>query len=124
MEKQPLDNPTQLSERDERMFATFAHLAIIAGFVVPLGNVIAPLVIWLTQRDKSDYVDIHAKEALNFQITVTILAFGGLILSFIIIGIPLLIMLGLACLVFSILGAIKANEGEMYEYPFNLRIIK
>ena len=124
MENQPLDNPQQLSERDERMFATFAHLGMIAGFVFPLGNIIVPLVIWLTQRDKSDFVDVHAKEALNWQLTVTILAFGGVILLFLIIGIPLLIMLGLACLVFSIIGAIKANEGKMYEYPFNLRIIK
>ncbi|MBK8493365.1 MAG: DUF4870 domain-containing protein [Saprospirales bacterium] len=124
MENQPLDNPQQLSERDERMFATFAHLGMIAGFVFPLGNIIVPLVIWLTQRDKSDFVDAHAKEALNWQLTVTILAFGGIILSMLIIGIPLLIMLGLACLVFSILAAIKANEGSMYAYPFNFRIIK
>ncbi|MBK7410636.1 MAG: DUF4870 domain-containing protein [Saprospirales bacterium] len=106
------------------MFATFAHLGMIAGFVFPLGNIIVPLVIWLTQRDKSDFVDAHAKEALNWQLTVTILAFGGIILSMLIIGIPLLIMLGLACLVFSILAAIKANEGSMYAYPFNFRIIK
>ena len=124
MENQPLDNPQPLSERDERMFATFAHLSFLAGFVIPLGNVIAPLVIWLTQRDKSAFVDDHAKEALNFQITVTILGVGGILLTFLIIGVPILILLGLAALAFCIIGAMKANKGEMYEYPFNLRIIK
>ena len=124
MENTPLDNPKQLSERDERMWSTFAHLSIVAGLVFPLGNVIVPLVIWLTQRDKSEFVDVHAKEALNFQITVTLLGVGGFILTFFVIGIPLLLMLLLACVVFSVLGAMKSNQGEMYEYPFNLRLIK
>ncbi|MCB9284467.1 MAG: DUF4870 domain-containing protein [Lewinellaceae bacterium] len=124
MENQPLDNPQPLSERDERMFATFAHLSLLAGFVIPLGNIIAPLVIWLTQRDKSAFVDAHAKEALNFQITLTILGAGGFLLTFILIGVPFLILIGLAALAFCIIGAMKANRGEEYVYPFNLRIIR
>ncbi|MFZ2898463.1 MAG: DUF4870 domain-containing protein [Saprospiraceae bacterium] len=113
----------QLSERDERMFSTFAHLGILAGFL-PSANVLVPLIIWLTQRDKSEFVDYHAKEALNFQISISLLMIGAGLLSFILIGIPLVIMLALACLVFSIIAAVKANQGEMYEYPFNLRLIK
>ena len=124
MENEPLDNPGQLSERDERMWATFAHLGIIAGFIIPLGNVIAPLIIWLTQREKSSYVEAHAKEALNFQITASIFAIGAAILIFIFIGILLLALIGIAALVFGILGAMKANQGEMYQYPFSLRLVK
>lgn len=124
MENQPMDNPGQLSERDERMWATFAHLGVIAGFIIPFGNVIAPLIIWMTQREKSSFVETHAKEALNFQISVSIIAVGCAILIFLAIGIPLLIILGLADLVFSIMAAMKANQGEPYQYPFNLRLIK
>lgn len=113
----------QLSERDERMFATFAHLGILAAFI-PAGNILAPLIIWLTQRDKSEYVDLHAREALNFQITVSLFMLIAGVLSIVLIGIPILILLVLASLVFSIIGAMKANNGEMYEYPFNLRLIK
>lgn len=119
-----MDNPGQLSERDERMWATFAHLGVIAGFIIPFGNVIAPLIIWMTQREKSSFVETHAKEALNFQISVSIIAVGCAILIFLAIGIPLLIILGLADLVFSIMAAMKANQGEPYQYPFNLRLIK
>ncbi|MBK6621432.1 MAG: DUF4870 domain-containing protein [Saprospirales bacterium] len=124
MDNEPLDNPGQLSERDERMWATFAHLGIIAGFIIPFGNVLAPLIIWLTQRDKSSYVETHAKEALNFQITVSIFAIGGAILMIIAVGFLLLAIIGIAALVFGIMAAMKANQGEMYEYPFNLRLIK
>jgi len=124
MENEPLDNPGQLSERDERMWATFAHLGVIAGFIIPFGNVIAPLIIWLTQRDKSTFVDLHAKEALNFQITVSIFAIGAAILTLIAIGLIFLILIGLAALVFGIMGAMKANQGEPYEYPWSLRLVK
>lgn len=124
MENQPLDDMKQLSEKDERLWATLSHLGVIAGFIIPFGNIIAPLVIWLIQRDKSQFVADHAKEALNFQITVSIFAIGGIILMFIVIGILVLAVIGIASLVFSIMAAIKANQGETYTYPFAIRLVK
>ena len=124
MENEPTNNPGQLSERDERMFATFAHLGVIAGFIIPLGNVIAPLIIWLTQREKSAFVETHAKEALNFQISVTIVGIAAGILVFIGIGLLILAIVGIAALVFGIMAAMKANEGADYQYPYTLRLIK
>jgi uncharacterized Tic20 family protein len=124
MENQPLDDMNELGPRDERLWATLSHLGVIAGFIIPFGNIVAPLVIWLVQRDKSSFIEHHAKEALNFQITITMLAIGAFVLMFLIIGIPLLVLIGLGSVVFSIIAAIKANDGEHYEYPFNIRLVK
>jgi uncharacterized Tic20 family protein len=106
------------------MWGMLAHLGFIAGYVIPFGNVIAPLVIWLTQRDKSEFVAENAKEALNFQITVTIAIIASIILMFIVIGIFLLIAVGIYSLVIAIIAAIKANQGESYKYPITLRLVK
>ena len=122
MANQPIND--QLSEKDERLWATLSHLGVIAGFIIPFGNIIAPLVIWLVQREKSAYVDEHAKEALNFQITVTIAAIACFILIFVFIGILLLAALGIFSLVVSIIAAIKANQGESYTYPVSLQLVK
>ena len=111
-------------DSNTKMLATFSHLGIVAGIVIPLGNILAPLIIWLTQKDKSAYVEAHAKEALNFQITMAIIMIASAILIFIYIGIILLFAAGIANLVLSIMAAIKANEGHSYEYPFNFRFIK
>ncbi|MDR0534115.1 MAG: DUF4870 domain-containing protein [Verrucomicrobiales bacterium] len=115
----PTDNP------QEKQLAMLAHL--LAIFTQWLG----PLVIWLTQKDKSVFVGEQAKEALNFQITVLLLAFAiaisGFILSFLCIGVwmflsaPLLIVGDIICCV---IAALEANKGNDYRYPFNLRLIK
>ena len=113
-----------IPDKDELMWSTFAHLGFVAGMVIPFGNVIAPLVIWLVFKDRSSYVDYHGKEALNFQITVTLAMIASGILILLLIGIFLLIAVVLLALVFSIMGAIKANNGEYYEYPFTIRFIR
>ena len=125
----PLDAPMTdendyLPDSDERMWSTFAHLGIIAGLVIPLGNIIAPLVIWLVYKDRSVYIDYHGKEALNFQLTMTIAMIISGILIFVLIGLPLLIVLGLLDLILSIIAAVRANEGERYRYPFNIRFVQ
>ncbi|MGA0555374.1 DUF4870 domain-containing protein [Larkinella sp. VNQ87] len=128
MENQPYNNPvpppvTSLSPSDERMWAMLAHLSALAGFIIPFGNIIGPVVIWQIQKDKSAYVDYHGKEAVNFQITMTIGYCISFLLFFLFIGVPILIVLGLIGLVLSIIAGVKANNGEYYKYPFTFRFI-
>jgi uncharacterized Tic20 family protein len=112
--------PTQ----EERTWGMIAHLSAFVGWIIPLGSILAPLVVWLTKRDQSRYVAAHALESLNFNITMAI-AIGVCVgLVFLLIGIPLLIGLGLYWLVITIVAGIKANEGVMYRYPFTLRLVK
>ena len=107
-----------LSDSDQRLWATLAHIGPIILWVI------APLVIWLVYKDRGRYVEDQSKEALNFQITLTIAATisGFLILAF--IGIVLLPAVLIGGLVLMIMAAIAANKGEAYRYPLNIRFIK
>ncbi len=110
--------------REDRTFAVLAHISgLIASFV-------GPLVIWMLKREESAYVDDQGCEALNFQITILavillLLSVTGITCGFgVIITGPLVIALSLANVVFSIIAAVKANEGEPYRYPLNARIVR
>jgi Uncharacterized protein conserved in bacteria len=114
----------QMDPRTERTWAIAAHLATFAGYVIPFGNVIAPLVIYLMKREESSFVADQAKESLNFQISVMLLALVGLLLSFIGIGVLLLVAVAIAEVVLAIVAAIQAGEGKRYRYPFTLRLVQ
>jgi uncharacterized Tic20 family protein len=101
-----------------------AHLAAFAGFLVPFGNVFAPLVVWLMKREQSEFVADQGKEALNFNITVLIGAALCGVLVFVFIGILLGVALFVFWLALTIIAGIKAGEGHRYRYPFALRLVK
>ena len=121
---------------EERQWAMFAHLSAILGGLLTgafgggWGCFIGPLIIWLVKRDTMPFVGDQAKEALNFNITVAIAFLVLLVLTVMTLGIgliltvPLWIIIGIFWLVFTIIAAIKANEGVRYRYPFALRLIK
>ena len=108
---------------DERQWAMFAHLSALIGFIIPFGNLLGPLVIWLMKKETMPFVDQQGKEALNFQITVTIAMMISAILIIVVIGFVLMFIIGLAALILTIMAGIKANEGVAYRYPFTLRLI-
>ena len=111
--------PSGASQEDKTL-AMLTHLSgIILGFIVPL-------IIWLVNKDKADkgWLNDQAKEALNFQITLLIIYIAGVILSVILIGALINLVAWVACVILSIMAALKANEGVAYRYPFALRLIK
>ena len=107
------------------MWGMFAHLSAFAGLVVPfVGHVLGPLVIWLIKRETMPFVNDQGKEALNFQITMTIGFVVAGVLIFAFIGVLLLPLIGIADIIMTIIAAVKANEGVAYRYPFTLRLVK
>jgi uncharacterized protein len=111
--------------RQSHTWEVLCHVAALAGYIgVPFGNIIGPLVIWAIKRAEIPAVDAHGKEAMNFQISMTIYAIISGILVFVVIGIFLLVILGLAGLILTIIGAVKASNGELYRYPLTMRLIK
>ncbi len=124
-QEETTNQPTEKGlTQDERTMGMFCHLAAFAGFIIPFGSLIGPLVVWQMKKDQSAYIDYHGKESLNFQITMAIAFFVSFILMFIIIGFFLVVGLAIFELVVIIIAAIKANEGVEYQYPFNFRFIK
>ena len=132
----PTPPPFGAPSAEERQWAMFAHLSALGGAILTgafgggWGCFIGPLIIWLVKKDSLPFVDDQGKEALNFNITVAIASVILLLLSIVtlgiglIIAIPLWVIIGIAWLVFTIIAAIKANEGERYRYPLTLRLIK
>lgn len=114
----------KMEETQERTWGMFCHLAALSGFIIPFGNIIGPLIIWLVKKDESSFVDEQGKESLNFQISVTIYCIVAAILVVVIIGIFLLIGIGILILVLVIVAAIKANNGESFEYPLTIRFVR
>lgn len=109
---------------EARQWGLFAHLSALIGLIIPFGNVLGPLVVWQMKKAEMPFVDDQGKEALNFQITVAIAMLICLVLALVLIGLLLVPIVGIAALVFTIIGGIKANEGQYYRYPFTLRLIK
>jgi uncharacterized protein len=120
----PVPEPAALPTPDERTWGMIAHLAALAGFLLPFGNILGPLVVWLVKREHSVFVAVEAKEALNFNITVAIGGVVCFVLLQFFIGILVGAVLALFWLVMTIIAALKANEGIAYRYPFSLRPVK
>ena len=109
---------------EERQWGMFAHLAALAGFIIPFGNLIGPLVVWQMKKVEMPFVDDQGRESLNFQITVTLAVLVCLVLMVVLIGALLLPIVGIGALVLTVIAAVKANGGERYRYPFAWRPIK
>jgi uncharacterized Tic20 family protein len=116
-------NEVDVLKKDENLWGMLCHLSALVGFVVPFGNIIAPMIIWILKKDEFPHVDDQGKEALNFQISVTIYFIIGLILIFVAIGILILPLIAIFSLIMIIIASIKAYDGEKYRYPLSIRII-
>ena len=110
------------TSKDARMWAMLCHLAGLAGFAFPFGNIILPLIFWQIKKDDFPFVNEQGKEALNFQISMTLYSIATIPLWFICIGPFLTAAVGIFALVVLIIAAIKANNGEAYRYPLTIRL--
>ena len=115
--------PQPMSQQDEKTWATLVHLAPFLAAVVGI-PFLGPLIVFLIFKDRGPFVRFHAAQALNFQIIITIAFWVFGLLSFVLIGIPFLILTAIAWVVFSIIAAIKANNGEWYRYPMTPELVK
>ena len=103
----------------DKIWAMLSHLSAWFGV-----GIVLPLVVYLAMRNESEYVAANAREALNFHISVFIYAICCIPLTLILIGFPLLIVIGVSSLVLAIVAAVKASDGRCYRYPLALRLVK
>ncbi len=132
----------------ENTNAFLIHIAAFAGFIIPFGSVIAPLIVWQTVKGSSAFLDKHGKEAINFNLSFSVylfllnLSFVPLVLTsfsndlynfdfewganvFNLFGISSIIgLIGLVKIALIVLAASKANKGEAYEYPLTIKFLK
>ena len=78
-------------DKDARTWGMICHLMSLSGYLIPFGNIIGPLIIWAVKKDEYPFVDDQGKEAMNFQLTLTIVFLVCVPLVFLLIGIPLMV---------------------------------
>lgn len=116
---------TQPALKEDRQMLMLMHLSQLLFVVTGLGGIIAPIIIWQLKKNEIAHMDEQGKEVVNFQISLFIYYFVAAILIILLIGIPILIVLGLINIIFPILYGIKANNGEEpIRYPLTIRFIK
>jgi len=109
---------------DERTWAILVHVSAFAGMVIPFGNIFAPFVVWLIKKPDSVVVDHHGREALNFQISMTIYLFPILLLMFVIIGFFLLPLWGIFWIVMVIVATVRAADGANPGYVLSIPFLR
>lgn len=111
-------------DKNENTLGILCHLLALAGFAVPFGNILGPLILWLVKRADSPYLDAAGKEAVNFNISWAIYAAVAAFSIFALIGFILFPAVCIAWLIMVIVASIKASEGKLYRYPLTIRLIK
>ena len=113
-----------LQTPDQRQMGMFLHLSQLANMVLfPIGLVL-PIVLWQTQKDKVPALDVHGKMVVNWMISETIYMFVSIVLMFVLVGFLTIIAVALMGFIFPIVGAVKANNGELWNYPLTIKFIK
>lgn len=107
-----------MNPSDEKLWSTLIHIGGIFFSFLPA------LIGYLVLKDRGPFVRAHTQSALNFQLTMLIASVVGVVTSLILIGVLILIAVSVVIIVFSIIAAVKANNGEYYKYPLAIEFIK
>ena len=122
--EEPVAPPPSLEPTEtEKTDAMICHLLGLAGYVIPLGGIIGPIIFWSMKKDKSVYVDQAGKEAINFHISMLIYLVISMILTLIFIGVFLAVAVLLVEIIYSVIVALKARDGIASPYPFSMKFI-
>ncbi len=121
---QEVESSENSPDKDARNWAMICHLSALSGYFIPLGNLLGPLIIWAIKKDEFTFVDQQGKEAINFQLSMTIAYLVSCVLIILVIGIFLLGILAVYALVMIIIASIKTNDGLDFRYPYVIRFLK
>ena len=122
IKQKPID--ANLPPKSERTWAMLCHISIFIGMIIPFGNILAPLVIWLIKKDEMAFVKDQGIQVLNFQISMTIYLMLSIFLIILLIGIPMIFGLFIINFISTIIGAIQSNDGKFYRYALSIQFIK
>lgn len=117
-EPPPIPSPAPI-QSDDKLWIMLCHLSLLLGV-----GFLLPLIVYFVKRQDAPLTAEHAKEALNFHISIYLYAFISFLLVFVFIGIPLIFAVVIMGLVLPIVACLKASEGQLYRYPLTIRLVK
>ena len=112
-----------MEPREIRQWCMFIHLSLLAGFVIPFAGIVLPIVLWQIKKDEDPSIDVHGRIAINGMISFLIYLVAAGALAFVMVGILLLPLVGLAAIAMPIIGAVKANNGVPWRYPLTFQFV-
>lgn len=107
-----------------RSYCTLIHVSQLSSFVIPGLGIILPIVLWIAHKDQNEDINQHGRVTANWLLSLLVYSVICFILTFIIIGALGFIALGLLNVIFAIVAAVKANNGELWVYPLSFQFIK
>lgn len=114
----------ELPGKEPRNLAMLCHLLALSGLCVPFGHLLGPLILWALKREEHPYIDDQGREAVNFQLTMTIVLMVVFMLMFLLVGFLLLPVFIIYQIVLIVMAAVAANEGRSWRYPATIRFLK
>ncbi len=120
-----IQSPKPVSgNKEANQWAMFVHFSLFAGYFVPLAGLILPIILWQIKKDQYPFVDVHGKIVVNWIISLVIYCAVCAVLVFALIGIAGFAILFVLTIIFPIIGGIKANQGEVWEYPLTIKFFR
>lgn len=120
---QPVPEPgptTSLNPSSDKLWNVLCHLSAFLGV-----GIILPLIVYLvTKDDPHSSIPAHARETLNFHLSLFIYALAGLLLAVVLVGFLILGLVAIGGFILAIVGAVKASNNELYRYPLTLRLVR
>lgn len=109
---------------DKKPFLMLMHLSQLSGLIIPLAGLLVPVIMWVTNRQSSVEIDDHGKVIMNWIFSTLIYSAISLALTLVLVGVIGFFIIGICTLVFTIMGAVKANDGILWEYPLSIKFYK
>ncbi|MEC8104449.1 MAG: DUF4870 domain-containing protein [Pseudomonadota bacterium] len=105
-------------------YCTLIHLSQLTSLLIPGLGLILPILMWLMNKDKNDDIDRHGKVTANWLLSLIIYSIICFILWIFVIGALAFFVLGALNLIFAIIAAVKANNGQLWVYPLSIQFFK
>ncbi|GHT54668.1 hypothetical protein FACS189451_12350 [Bacteroidia bacterium] len=108
----------------ENSYLALMHISQLCGYLLVGLGFLAPLVLWMMNKDNNKRVDAQGKEIMNFIISMVIYSVISAVLCLLLVGFLLLGAIAVLQIACAVIAALRANNGEDYVYPLTIRFLK
>lgn len=111
-------------EAQTRRWAVLLHVSQYSYFLLPVAGIAVPILIWLLKKDELPGLDAHGRMVVNWFVSLLLYLVASWVLMLVLVGFPLMVLLLLLAVVYPIVAAIKANDGQLWRYPGAIQFLR